>query len=278
MHIGRYHDLPVWMVGETGVLLGDRHSHIILPPHEDPGGLKKGDRLRVFVTIDTHDQPVATLEEPLGEVGDLAVMDVIDTTAHGVFVDWGLSKDLFIPWKHQHERLTIGDRAVVYIALDHDTDRPVGWTKLVDILVAPTDKLQAGTEVELIVYGFNDHGVLCAVDGRWSGILYRGDLRGRYHVGEHLTGYVERVRDSGKIDLSLVPVGRRGAEHALAVVREAIDEEGGFLPLTDKSSPKLIRQRLGLSKKKFKAAIGSLYKRREVMLEPDGVRRLDADD
>ena len=274
MHIGRFHDLPVWMVGETGVLLGNRHSYVILPAHEDPGGLKKGDRLRVFVTIDTHDQPMATLQVPAGEIGDLALLTVVDTTAHGVFVDWGLSKDLFVPWKHQHERLTVGDQAVVYIGLDADTNRPVGWTKLVDILTAPTDQLRPGTEVSLVVYGFNDHGVLCAVDGKWSGLLYADRLRGRYHIGEKLTGFVERVRESDKLDLSLTPVGKQGAKHALDIVREAIAEEGGFLPLTDKSPPQLIQQRLGLSKKKFKAAIGSLYKRREVLLEEGGVRKI----
>jgi len=277
MHIGRFHDLPVWLVGDTGVLLGNRHSHVILPAHEDPGGLKKGDRLKVFVTTDTHDQPTATLRTPAGEVGDLVLLTAVDTTAHGVFFDWGLSKDLFVPWKHQHERLSVGDTALVYIGLD-DKNRPVGWTKLVDILTADTASVRVGQKVQLVVYGFNDVGVLCAVDGQWSGLLYASQLRGRYHVGERLEGYVERVRESDKLDLSLSPVGRAGAKHAIDIVREALDEEGGFLPLTDKSPPGLIRQRLGLSKKKFKAAIGSLYKRREVTLHDDGVRKVQEPD
>lgn len=273
MDIGRFHDLPVWVVGETGVLLGDRHDHIILPTHEDPGGLKKGDVIRVFVTIDTHDQPVATLETPAGEIGDLALLTVVDTTAHGVFVDWGLGKDLFIPWKHQYGRLEVGEQALVYIGLDADTNRPVGWTKLVDILVAPTTGLRPGQAVDLVVYGFNDLGVLCAVDGKWSGILYADKLHGRFHIGDRLTGYVERVReDSDKLDLSLVPVGRAGTAHGRDQVLQALRDDGGFLALTDKSPPTLIRQRLGLSKKVFKKAIGSLYKARVVDLEDHGVR------
>ena len=274
MNIGHFHELPVWVVGETGVLLGNRDSHVILPAHENPGGLKKGDRLRVFVTTDTHDQVTATLQVPAGEVGDLAFLTVVDATPHGVFVDWGLSKDLFVPWRHQHERLAVGEQAVVYIGLDEQTSRPVGWTKLVDILVAPTDRVRVGQQVALMVYGFNDMGVLCAVDGKWSGLLYADKLNGTYHVGDKMVGYVERVRESDKLDLSLVPVGRAGTRHAIDVVREALDEEGGFLPLTDKSPPAHIKQRLGLSKKVFKKALGSLYKRREIVLEAGGVRRV----
>jgi predicted RNA-binding protein (virulence factor B family) len=274
MNIGRFHELPVWVVGKTGVLLGDRHDHVILPAHEDPGGLEKGQRLRVFVTTDTHDQPTATLHEPAGEVGDLRMMTVVDATEHGVFVHWGLPKDLFVPWRHQHERLEVGDQALVYIALD-DRDRPVGWTKLVDILVADTREAQVGKQVELVVYAFNDHGVLCAVDGRWSGLLYADKLHGRYRVGDRMTGFVERIRDNGKLDLSLVPVGRAGTRHAVDIVREALAEEGGFLPLTDRSSPDLIRQRLGVSKKAFKKAVGALYKQREVVIEDGGVRSVE---
>jgi predicted RNA-binding protein (virulence factor B family) len=273
MHIGRFHTLPVWTVGTAGVLLGDRHAHVILPAAEAPQGLKKGDRLRVFVTTDSEDQLTATLREPAGQVGDLVMLPIVDETPHGVFAHWGLSKDLFIPWKHMHERLAPGDRALVYIALDL-ADRPVGWTKLVDLLVAPTDDVQVGQEVSLVVYGTNDVGVLCAVDGRWSGLLYHDRLHGRFKVGDRLTGYVERVRDDEKLDLSLVPVGRAGTEHATDVILEALEAEGGFLPLTDRSDPELIRRRLGLSKKQFKKAVGGLYKARRVRLENDGIRRV----
>jgi len=271
MHIGRFHTLPVWTVGPAGVLLGDRHDHIILPAHEAPPELERGQRLRVFVTTDSDDQPTATLREPAGQVGDIVMLPIVDENPHGVFAHWGLPKDLFIPWKHQHERLAPGDRALVYIALDL-ADRPVGWTKLVDMLVAPTNDVHVGQEVSLVVYGHNDVGVLCAVDGRWSGILYQDRLHGRFRVGDHLTGYIERVRDNDKLDLSLVPVGRAGTEHATEVILIALEQAGGFLPLTDRSKPDHIRRRLGLSKKQFKKAVGGLYKARRVTLEEEGIR------
>lgn len=274
MHIGRFHTLPVWTIGSAGVLLGNRHDHVILPAHEAPPGLSKGDRLRVFVTTDSEDELTATLHQPAGEVGDLVMLPIVDGNDHGVFAHWGLPKDLFIPWKHQHQRLAPGDKVLVYIALDN-ADRPVGWTKLVDILAAPTDDLKVGQEVSLVVYGYNDVGVLCAVDNRWSGIVYTDQLHGRYRVGEALTGYVERIRDNDKLDLSLVPVGRAGTEHATDVLLEALDAAGGFLPLTDKSPPDEIRRRLGLSKKQFKKAVGGLYKARRIRLEDGGIRRLD---
>jgi hypothetical protein len=272
MHIGRFHSLPVWTIGAAGVLLGDRHAHVILPIEEAPPDLAKGDHLRVFVTTDSEDQLTATLREPAGQVGDLVMLPIVDQNDHGVFAHWGLPKDLFIPWKHQHGRLAPGDRALVYIALDN-IDRPVGWTKLVDILAAPTDELQVGQEVQLVVYGYNDFGVLCAVDGRWSGILYQDRLHGTFRPGDTMTGYVERVRENDKLDLSLVPVGRAGTRHAVDVITDALDQGGGFLPLTDRSPSDEVRRQLGLSKKQFKKAVGSLYKARKITLHDDGIRK-----
>jgi len=274
MHIGRVQELPVWFIGDTGILLGDRRGHVILPLREDPGGLSKGDKVKVFVTTDTHDQVTATRALPKAQVGELAMMTVVGEHGHGVFVDWGLPKDLFIPWKHQHQRLQMGDTALVYVALD-ERDRPVGWTKLVDLLVAPTAALKVGQPLRLLVYGENDAGVLCAVNGRWSGILYHDLLDDRdvkLRVGDALEGFLERVRDDGKLDLSLVPVGRDGALHAVDVVWRALEAAGGSLPLNDDSPPELVRERLGLSKKVFKKALGALYRERKVILDEAGVR------
>jgi len=273
MNIGKFHSLPVWTVGPTGVLLGDRKAHVILPSYEAPPGLKKGQHLRVFVTTDSEDVLTATLREPLGQVGDLVMLSIVDQNDHGVFADWGLAKDLFIPWKHQHGRLTPGAKALVYITLDN-IERPVGWTKLVDILTAPTDELQLGQEVQLIVYGHNDFGVLCAVDSRWSGILYQDKIHGRFRAGDTMTGYVERIRDNDKLDLSLVPVGRAGTKHATQIVLEALERGEGFLALNDRSPADDIRRLLGLSKKQFKKAVGRLYKDRRVSLHDDGIRTL----
>lgn len=273
MHIGRTQELPVWMVGDAGVLLGDRKDHVILPAHEDPGGLSKGDRLRVFVTTDTHDRVTATLLRPRAEVGQLALMTAVGTTAHGAFMDWGLPKDLFVPWKHQHVRLEVGDRAVVYVTLD-ETQRPVGYTKLVDILVAPTDRLHVNQKVRALVYGSNELGLLCAVNGTWSGLIYEppgGELP--FRLGDEVEAWIERVRPEGKLDLSLRPVGREGTLEGADEVLRALEEEGGFLRLTDDSSPDAIRRRLGLSKKVFKKAVGALYRQRKVLIEADGIRR-----
>ena len=282
MRVGRTQVLPVWVVGDAGVLLGDRNGHVILPRSEDPGGLSKGDVLTVFVYTDTNDRLTATRKRPLAQVGEVAMMAVVGATAHGVFVDWGLPKDLFIPWKHQHTRLDVGDRAVVYVALD-DSDRPVGWTKLVDILVAPTHRLTVNQAVDALVYGGNDLGVLCVVDGKWSGILYDSELeraaeRPPLRVGDTLTAYVVRVRDDGKLDLALRPVGREGVGEGVSEILAALERSGGFLPLTDHSPPEQIRQRLGLSKKVYKKAIGALYRERRVRLDDDGVRLIQPPD
>jgi uncharacterized protein len=271
MRIGQFHTLPVWVIGDNGVLLGDRRQHVILPIHEAPPGLAKGDKLKVFVTTDSEDTLTATLRAPAASVGELAMLTIIDATDHGVFADWGLSKDLFIPWKHQHARLQVGDRALVYVGLDN-IDRPVGWTKLVDILTAPTDELYVGQKIHFVAYGHNDFGVLCAVEGRWSGLLYQDQLHGRYRTGDGGIAYIERIRDTDKLDLSLVPVGKAGTDHATEVILDALRESEGFLPLHDNSPSEAIRQRLGLSKKQFKKAVGGLYRARRITLGDDGIR------
>lgn len=273
MNIGRVLQLPVWVVSDQGVLLGNRRDHVILPAHEAPPGVKTGDRLRVFVYTDSRDEKVATLRIPKGQAGDLVVLDVVDTSPHGVYCDIGLEKDLLVPWQHQHGRLEVGDRAVVYIGHDHE-GRLVGHTKLIDFLSVDTDKLQVGDEVKALVYGYNELGALVAVNRTWAGIVYMERLVRRPPIGQELTGYVERIREDGKLDISPVPVGRAGTTHAIDIILDALDREGGFLPLTDHSEPALIRRHLGLTKKAFKKGVGALYKKRRITIEETGIRKL----
>ena len=272
MVIGRTQKLPVWVIDEHGVLLGDRHGHAVLPAAEAPAGLKKRDLVEVFVYTDGEGRPAATRRPVAAQVGELVVLDVVSTNAHGAFFRWGPPKDLFVPWSHQHRRLEVGDRAVVYVDLDEDTERLVGHTKLIEILTQDTRHLRAGEPVDALVYGHNDLGTLVVVEGRYSGLLYDDRAKRRHRVGERLRLWIERVRDDGKLDLSSVPVGRAGSEHGVEVVLAALAKEGGFLPLTDRSPPELIQRRLGLSKKVFKKAVGALYRQRRITLEDAGIR------
>jgi predicted RNA-binding protein (virulence factor B family) len=270
MVIGRTQKLPVWVIDDHGVLLGDRHGHAVLPAAEAPPGLKKRDLVEVFVYTDGEGHPTATRRPVAAQLHELVVLDVVATNAHGAFFRWGPPKDLFVPWSHQHRRLQEGDRAVVFIDLDEDTGRLVGHTKLIEILTQDTSSLRVGDPVDGLVYGHNDLGALVVVEDRYPGLLYND--RGRYRVGERLQVWVERVREDGKLDLSPAPVGRAGSEHGVEVVLEALERGGGFLPLTDNSPPELIQRRLGLSKKVFKKAVGALYRQRRVTLEDDGIR------
>lgn len=272
MEIGRVQQLPVWVTDERGVLLGDRHAHAYLPGHLAPPGLKKGDRLEVFVYLAKDGTRTATTELPDAGVGELIVAHVVGKTAHGVFVDIGLPKDLFVPWAFQYVRLDEGDRAVVYIDVDPDTGRLVGHTKLVDSLSLDTAKLQVGQQVELLVYGFNEVGALVVVDRKHPGIVYADRLRRQPRVGDTLDGWIERIRDDGKLDISVVPIGRAGRDHATDALLHALSVHDGFLPLTDHSDPEDVRRTLGLSKKAFKKAAGALFKQGRIRLDADGIR------
>ncbi|MBN2799763.1 MAG: GntR family transcriptional regulator [Deltaproteobacteria bacterium] len=272
MEIGHLNTMPVWIIDDPWVLLGDRHHHALLPAHELPAGTQPGDRLRVFVYRTGPDQVLATLKRPAGVLGELVPLAVVDANDHGVFFAWGLDKDLFCPWKMQYERLRPGDRAVVHISLDPHTGRLIGSTKLVDVLDDRTSGLWAGQEVSLMPYGVNEVGVLVLVDRRFAGIVYRDELSGTPPMGVERRGYVARVRDDGKLDCTLRPVGRQGQLHAADVILEALRESDGFLPLTDKSTPEAIHRRLGLTKKAFKKGLGTLYRDRRVALHDDGVK------
>lgn len=271
MKIGRVQELPVWVLGAAGALLGDRSGHALLPTEEVPEGIAVGDTLRVFVYTDTHDEPAATLRTPKGTVGDFVCLEVVGVSDHGAFCDWGLEKDLFIPWKRQHTRLGVGDRAVVAIGVDRRTGRPVGSTWLASLLEPAPASLRVGQQVGLLVYGSTDAGTRVIVNQRWSGLVFHDAVTERLKLGEERTGWVTRIRD-GRLDCALTPPGHAGRDHACAVVWEALERGGGHLELGDHSPAGEIRAVLGLSKKAFKRALGQLYRERRVTLGPDGVR------
>lgn len=275
IRVGDHQELPVLARGKQGFLLGTRADHVYLRFEDAPEGLEVGDTLRVFVYTDSIDR-IATTRPPKAAVGGFACMRVVSTNDHGAFVDWGLPKDLFIPWRWQHKRLQEGESPVVAVCLDPKTGRTMGVTRLSRYFATDVGRLEVGQPVRLLVYDHTDLGAMVVVDGRWSGLIFASGIFRPLPVGEELEGWVADIRDDGKLTLTLVPPGAQAARDARAVVIQALEEGGGFLDLHDKSPAEAIGARLGLSKKAFKKAVGSLYRDRVVTLEDDGIRKTEA--
>ncbi|WP_400192139.1 S1 RNA-binding domain-containing protein [Hymenobacter sp. B81] len=273
MLLGDYNELEVARFVEFGVYLTSDDGDILMPDRYVPAGIQVGDAVRVFVYRDSEDRLVATTETPLARVGEFAALTVRDVTGIGAFLDWGLPKDLLLPLRNQPKRVKAGDKVLVYIYVDEVSDRIVAtakWEKFTDR--EPT--LQPGEQVELVVGGQSEMGYAALVNKRYLGMLYRNEVFRLLSVGDELPGFVRQLRPDGKLDVSLQ---RQGFDEALAAAEtllQALRKAGGTLPLSDKSEPEDIYRRLGMSKKVFKKALGTLYRRGAVQLADDHTRLL----
>ncbi len=271
MVIGMIQTLTVEEVVNGGFRVGDGDDSALLPTRNVKGELNIGDSIRVFIYTDKEGEPLATMSMPFAERGQFALLEVIDISRHGLHLDWGLERDLFVPFDLQHERLSVGDRAVFRVDVDLQ-GRLFASNRLIEFFDPNLDGLDNDQEVSLLVFGFNHFGALVVVDNRYTGIIYSNETYQQIRLGDELTGYIKCLRHDGKIDVTLQRTRRAGTEDAVDTVLDALNAKGGFLPLTDKSDPDRIRHELKMSKKVFKKALGSLYRQRRILLEPDGVR------
>jgi predicted RNA-binding protein (virulence factor B family) len=280
MLIGQYNLTRVQEEMPQGFYLetedGDR---VLLPGSKAPKDLHEGDELTVFIYIDNEGRPVATLQKPLATVGTFAVLEVKDVNETGAFLDWGLDKDLMLPFKQQLGELRVGDKCVVFILEDKLSGRIVATEKLksfIDRKPAPED-LHIGQKVELAVYEVTEEYVDFLVNYRYSGRLFTRDLpQGeKFYIGDVGDGFIQNIREDGKIDLSLTPVGYRATMQNSDSVMEKLEEAGGFLPLGDDADPAAIREKFGLSKKAYKKIIGGLFRKGLIDITGNGIRKRD---
>lgn len=271
LEIGRRNTLRVERIDEEGAWLMAGIERALLPKRELPESLAPGDEVTVFVYNDHAGEPVATLREPLAEVGECALMKVRQINRYGAFLDWGLFKELLVPPKEQPEPMKVGQRYVVKVRLDRQ-GRPLGTARIDQSLVNVDVNLEEGQEVDLLVWRFTPLGARVVINRRYDGLLYRDEIGNRLNYGDRLTGYVKKIRGDGKIDVTLRRGGGGEFDEARDRILSAIRAKGGFLPLHDGSSPEEIRGALGMSKKLFKKAVGGLYKEGTVGLERNGIR------
>ena len=272
IELGRMNTLPVLSVDQRGVLLGTDQDHVLLPAREAPIQPAPGETLEVFVYT-TSDGPMATLLEPKAAVGGFALMEVVEVGDFGAFMDWGLPKDLLVPFGNQYGPMEKGRSYVVGVRLHERTRRIVGATVLSGMFDDDVSQLEAGQQVELMVYGQNERGIQVIVNGRHAGMVYHDRAYRRLRTGEQLEGWVDRVRPDHRLDITLHRPGRAGTDDASSTILEALDAAGGELPLHDKTPPAIIQRRLGMSKKAFKKAVGRLYRNQIIELVPGGIRR-----
>lgn len=273
-NIGKRNLLPILRSAPPGYYLdGGTHGEILLPGRYIPKGVIPGGIMDAFVYRDSEDRLVATTETPHAMVGEFALLRVISVNPRiGVFLDWGLEKDLLLPIREQTQPLNAGDWIVVRVALDEKTDRIIASSRLNRYLNLTGPMYTEGQAVNLLVIDESPLGYNVIVENAHRGLLYRTDLAGPLTTGQPLEGFVRAVRPDGKIDVALDRAGYRRIGPLTEQILEALKDSGGQLPYHDDSAPEDIRAVFGVSKKAFKQAIGSLYRERRIQIDKNGIR------
>lgn len=274
--IGQYNTLKVIKERDFGVFVdGDDLGDILLPKRYVPEGTEVGDKIDVFIYLDSNDYLIATTETPYARVGELAALKVKDLNKVGAFLDWGLSKDLLLPFGEQKKTVRKGDTAVVYIYLEERSERIAATSKIDKYLNKDQHAYKSGDKVKLIVTDHTDIGYVAIIDGRYTGVIYDNDAYRELSYGEQTDGFIKNIRPDGKINLVLQQPGFGKVDGIAGDVLARLKEEGGYMAVNDKSAPKLIANIFGCSKKAFKMAIGTLYKQRIITIEERGIRLND---
>jgi predicted RNA-binding protein (virulence factor B family) len=275
--LGKRNLLTVVRSATPGLYLdGGALGEVLLPGKYIPTGATVGGKVDVFVYRDSEDRLVATTEKPLAMVGDLALLRVAGVNPRvGVFLEWGLEKDLLLPMREMDGPLNPGDKVVVMVMLDERTNRLIATARFNRFLDRRPPHYHEGESVRLLVASKSPLGFNLVVNNAHRGLIYNTEITAPLKVGDVVQGYVRAIRPDGKLDLALGVAGHRRigpmSEQVLAVLKE----KGGRLPYGDNSIPEEIRDVFGMSKKAFKQAIGALFKERKIVIEPDGIRLAD---
>lgn len=269
--LGDWNELKVNRFTDYGAYLdGGEVGEILMPNAYVQRGVRLGDTVTVFVYLDQEERLVATAENPLARVGDFAWLRVAWVNEFGAFLDWGLMKDLFVPFREQKMRMEKDRSYLVYIYVDEETRRIVGTAKVERWLrPALSAEYYRGREVSLLVQQKTELGFKVIVDNAHAGLVYSDQIFEEPHAGDRLNGYVVNVRPDGKLDVSLQRLGKGRFRDFEEVLLDELKNAGGTLPFTDRSSSDAIAERFGVSKKTFKRAVGGLYKKRIIILSND---------
>ncbi len=270
--LGDYATLKAVREVDFGMYLdGGREGKILLPSRYVPRQLKVGDEIEVFVYLDQDERLIATTETPLARVGEFACLEVAWVNEYGAFLNWGLMKDLFCPFREQKMRMQAGQSYIVYITIDEDSYRLMASAKVERYLSKDAPQYKHGDEVDLLVWQKTDLGFKVIVDNKHQGLVFDNQVFRPLTTGDRLKGYIDHVRQDGKIDITLQPTGRRHTEDFSELLLQYLRDNNGHCDLGDKSPSELIADRFKVSKKTYKKAIGDLYRRRLITITDDGI-------
>ena len=250
-------------------------GEVLLPRKYAPPDLVVGDAIEVFLYLDSEDRPVATTQKPKVQVGELAYLKVVATTQVGAFLDWGLEKDLLVPFAEQHKPMEVGRSYLVYVYLDKIHERITASSKIDKFLDdSKPHHFKPQQAVNLIIATSTDLGYKAIVNNSHWGVLYKNEVHQRLSFGQSVKGYIKHIRPDGKIDLSLQG-GQETRDQYETIILNYLKKQNGFAPVHDKTDPQTITKLFGMSKSAFKKAIGSLYKQRIISIGEDGIRLIE---
>ena len=276
IRLGGYNTLEILRETDPGLYLGDTQENVVLLPHRyKPENFNIGDMLEVFVYLDYEERPVATTLTPHVLLNDFGYLHCSDVNEFGAFMDWGVQKQLFVPFKEQARPMKVGNWYIVYLSMDEQTNRLVGSSKTNKYLNNDSVTLQKFDEIGIMVTHITDLGANVIVNGKHKGLIFINDIFEDIRTGDTMKAFVKSVREDNKIDVVLQSPGYRSIEPNANFILEELKAAGGFMSLHDKSDPEDIKNELGMSKKSFKKAIGTLYKDKQIAIKPDGIELID---
>lgn len=273
IEIGKYNTLKIVKDLDFGVYLdGGNDLEILLPARYVPKNVKPGDEVEVFIYHDNEGRLIATTAKPHATVGEFKFMEVKSVNQVGAFLDWGIMKDLLVPFKEQKVAMKEGRWYLVYVRLDHVSQRIMASARIEKFLNNTPPTYKVNEEVNILVIDETEIGYKVIINNSHTGLLYHNEVFQRLEKGEERKAYVKAIREDEKIDLSLTKLGYEKIDGVASIILESLEAQGGFLGVHDKSEPELIYSLFRCSKKSFKQAIGTLYKQKRITIEEDGIR------
>ncbi len=277
MELGKINKVKVSKVEDKGYTLSDGNDKdVFLGKDQFKDELAEGDEVEVFIYNDANIEFIATTQKPAIQIEEFAFLKVKAVNKFGAFVDWGLSDDLMVPFAEQTGRLEEENWYLFFLLKDEKTGRLILSRRINDFVFFEEVDVKQGDEVDLLIYNQTDLGINCIVNNMYKGLIFTSDIHKNINPGDKIKGFVKQVREDGKIDVVLEPLGyKKSIDKNTQIILDALKENDGFLELTDKSSPEDIKFVLGLSKKAFKRSLGNLYKQKVVELYKDGVKLVE---
>lgn len=270
--LGKRNNLKILKLVDFGAYLnGENFGEILLPKRYLPENSKVDDILSVFLYNDSDDRIIATTEKPYTEVNQFSFLKVISVSQVGVFLDWGLSKDLMVPFREQASPMEIGKSYIVYSYLDNESMRIVASTKLNKFLDNTFPDYEEGEETNVLITERTTMGYKVIINNLHWGLIYQNEIFTDIQLGELRKGFIKKVREDEKIDISLYPPGFQKSDETNNIILQKLKRNKGFLPLHDKSPAEIIYTTFGMSKKTFKMSIGNLYKKKLISIKKDGI-------